>query len=89
MARHDMGLDIHTYDTKFAYAERQVRESALSDKNKALIIAYRDACLVKNICGKVRLIRVMGVLLLYARLLKKDFDQATKEDIVTLPPTLA
>jgi integrase/ribosomal protein L40E len=88
MARHDMGVDIHTYEMKFAYAERQVRESALSEKNKALIIGYRDACLIKNICGKVRLIRVLGVLLLYARILKKDFDQATKEDIERLVTSL-
>jgi integrase/ribosomal protein L40E len=84
MARHEMGLDIHTYQQKFSYAERQVRESEISEKNKTLILGYRDACLVKNVCGKVRLIRVMGVLLLYARLLKKDFDQATKEDIERL-----
>jgi integrase/ribosomal protein L40E len=79
-----MGLDIHTYQEKFAYAERQVRQSEISERNKALILGYRDACLVKNVCGRVRLIRVMGVLLLYARHLKKDFDQATREDVERL-----
>lgn len=88
MARHEMSIDIHTYDQKSEYAERQVRLSELSERNKNLILGYRDACLVKNVCGKVRLIRVLGVLLLYARLLKKDFDTASKEDIERLISTL-
>jgi hypothetical protein len=37
--------------------------------------------LVQQTCGKVRLIRTMGVLLLAARHLAKDFDQATREDL--------
>ena len=88
MARHDMGLDIHTYEMKFAYAERQVRDSELSERNKQLILGYRDACLLKNVCGRVRLIRVQGVLLLLARSLKKDFDQTTREDIERLVSSL-
>ena len=66
---------------KFSGAEHQVRESDISQHNKDLILGYRDACLVKGVCGKVRLIRVLGVLLLFGRLLKKDFDQLTKPDI--------
>lgn len=88
MARHDMGLDIHEYDQKSAYAVRQVRESTLSERNRAFVLAYRDACLVKSVCGNVRLIRVLGVLLLYGRLLQKDFDTVTRADVEGLVSTL-
>lgn len=79
-----MGIDIHTYDVKGVGAEKQVRESDISQRNKDLIFGYRDACLLKSTCGRVRLIRVLGVLLLYARKCKKDFDTLTKTDIEQL-----
>jgi integrase/recombinase XerD len=84
MARHTMGLDIHNYSLKYAQAEAQVRNSDLSPRNKDLIFGYRDACLLKGTCGRVRLIRVMGVLLLYARMLGKDFDTLNRGDIEQL-----
>lgn len=76
-----MTLDIHDYDLKFAAAETQVRANGMSQRNKDLIVGYRDACLLKGTCGKVRLIRVLGVLVLYARLVQKDFDQMTRPDV--------
>lgn len=76
-----MGLDIHNYELKFAQAEAQVQQSDLSQRNKDLILGYRDACLLKGTCGKVRLIRIMGVLVSYARLLPKDFDQLARQDV--------
>lgn len=79
-----MPLDIHNYEKQYTDAERQVRQSALSEKNKALIFGYRDTCLVKATCGRIRLIRVMGALLRFGLLLAKDFDQVTKEDLERL-----
>lgn len=84
MARKDMSIDIHDYNTRFAYAERQIATSDISQHNKDLILRYRDTCLLRNVCNRVRLIRVMGVLLLYARLLKKDFDTITREEVENL-----
>jgi integrase len=82
MARQaEIVVDIHRYENKFAYAEAQVRRSGLSDRNKALILAYRDACLLKNVCGRVRLIRVMGALTTMGMLVGKDFDQANRQDM--------
>jgi integrase len=81
---HRVTLDIHNYDHMYAQAEAQVRQGAISDRNKQLIFSYRDTCLLQQTCGKVRLIRVMGVLVLYARILAKDFDQATREDLQAL-----
>ncbi|MDX2154035.1 MAG: tyrosine-type recombinase/integrase [Bryobacteraceae bacterium] len=74
-------IDIHNYERKYNDAERLVRASAISERNKDLILSYRDTCLLKNICGKVRLIRAIGALLLCARTINKDFDTLTKADL--------
>ena len=76
-----MTLDIHRYEKQWTYTERHVRSSALSQRNKDLILSFRDACLVKGVCGKVRLLRVLGCLQLYARLLPKDFDTWNRQDV--------
>jgi site-specific recombinase XerD len=76
-----MGLDIHHYTTKYERAVAQVQASQLSARNKELILGYRDACLLQQTCGKVRLIRTLGVLLQQATALGKDFDTATREDV--------
>src|SRR5437870_425268 len=73
--------DIHNYDLKYQQTEHQVHSSEISDRNKALILGYRDACVLHNVCGKPRLIRIMGALLLFARLANKSFDTFTKEDV--------
>ncbi|MGK2885618.1 MAG: hypothetical protein ACSLE8_12730, partial [Rhodococcus sp. (in: high G+C Gram-positive bacteria)] len=79
-----MSIDIHNYERMYAQAEALVRVSTISQRNKDLIFAYRDACLVQQTCGKVRLIRGLGALLLFARVLGKDFDTATPEDVRAL-----
>jgi integrase len=79
-----MGLDIHHYGVKYERAIAQVRASSLSHRNKELILAYRDACLLQQTCGKVRLIRTFGVLLQQAQALGKDFDLATRDDLQRL-----
>lgn len=76
-----MTLDIHNYQRMYEAAQAQIAASQLSDRNKELILSYRDACLLQQTCDKVRLIRVMGVLLLAGRELGKDFDAATREDL--------
>ena len=83
-----MTVDIHDYDLKFAAAERQVRDCELSQRNKALILGYRDACILKGTCGRVRLIRILGVLVLFARLVKKDFDTLTRPDVESIVTSL-
>lgn len=81
MARHDRSVDIHNYEHLLSKAEAQVRQSRSSERNKALILQYRDVCMVRNICRNVRLIRVLGVLTLFARTAEKDFDHLSRADI--------
>jgi integrase/recombinase XerD len=82
-----MTLDIHNYPRMYAQAEALIERSTISARNKDFIARYRDACLLQQTCGKVRLIRVMGVLLLAANALAKDFDVATREDLQHLITT--
>jgi integrase len=77
-------VDIHDYERQYEHVQRIVAESELSPRNKALIFGYRDVCLRQGICGKVRLIRILGTLPLFARLLGKDFDLVTRPDVEQL-----
>lgn len=79
-----MGLDIHHYNVRYERAVAHVRVSEISARNKDFILGYRDACLLQQTCGKVRLIRALGVLVLHAGLLGKDFDLATRDDLQRL-----
>ncbi len=79
-----MGLDIRHYAAKYERTLALVQESDLSARNKELIMAYHDACLLQQTCGRVRLIRVLGVLVRHARALGKDFDTATRDDLQRL-----
>lgn len=77
-------VDIHNYALKYRQTEAQVRESEISARNKDLIFGYRDACLLLNTCGRTRLIRVMGALLLFARVVRQDFDTLARADVERL-----
>ncbi|HEY4360278.1 MAG TPA: tyrosine-type recombinase/integrase [Bryobacteraceae bacterium] len=84
MARSERSIDIHGFGRKYLQAAAAVERAEISDRNRHLIFGYRDACLVKSICGKVRLIRVMGALTLFARVIAKDFDTLTRQDLEEL-----
>lgn len=79
-----MTIDIHDYEVAYTRAVAAVERSNISQRNKDLIFGYRDACLVQQLCGKVRLIRAMGALALFASILQKDFDTITKTDVQQL-----
>ena len=83
-----MVLDIHNYERQYEQALANLARSDLSARNQALIRAFCDACLLRQVCGKVRLIRSIGALLLMARHLGKDVPDATREDIERLLATL-
>ena len=81
-------VDIHNYDKQYENWERYVRESSISERNKELIFEYRNACLLRGVCGKVRLIRAFQILLRTAVLLDKDFDTVARKDLEELITTL-
>lgn len=76
-----MAIDIHAFEQQYATALEHLAKSDVSERNKELIRSYCDACLLRQVCGKVRLIRSVIILNLLARQLGKDFDQATRPDL--------
>jgi len=73
--------DIHDYSEKYESALRRVKKSAISQRNKDLILDFDRTCFLEGL-GKPRRIRLIGALFTLARIyLKKDFDKATENDI--------
>ena len=76
-------LDIHDFRKRTEYAVIRLEESNLSGRNKKLIFSFRDFCVLEGISiGRIE--RYLCVLRLLAEILKKDYDKATKNDIVKL-----
>lgn len=77
-------IDIHSFERQWQQALANFERLRISDRNKALVRSYCDACLLRQVCGKVRLIRVVVILGLLARQIEKDFDQLTRADLEVL-----
>jgi len=73
--------DIHDYNKKYDSALKRLKKSAISQRNKDLILDFDRACFLEGL-GKPRRIRLIGALFILAKIyLKKDFDKATENDI--------
>ena len=44
-----MTLDIHNFAKQYAYAQRKMRESEISQRNKDMILGFRDSCLLQQV----------------------------------------
>lgn len=76
-----MDIDIHNFEKQFEQAFANLDRQQISLRNRELIRAYCQACLLRHVCGKVRLARVVITLTMFARQLEKDFDRVTREDL--------
>ena len=74
------GFDIYNYPKRLEADVRQIKKADISEKNKQLIFDFRDFSSLEGI-GLPRTARYMESLKVWAFVLKKDFDKATKEDI--------
>jgi hypothetical protein len=74
-------VDIHNYEQQYIAGEHRLRQSSISERNKELILGYRDACLLHSVCGKPRLIRTFDVLGRCAKIIDKDYDTVTRADL--------
>ena len=54
-----MEIDIHNFEKQFDQAFANLDRQQLSPRNRDLIRAYCQACLLRHVCGKVRLARVV------------------------------
>ncbi|MBM3910728.1 MAG: integrase [Thaumarchaeota archaeon] len=74
--------EIHDYDQRIEALLRTIKHE-LSPKNSQLIINYNKE-MVKESLAKATRRKHLEVLLLQSRIISKDWDQATKEDIDNL-----
>jgi len=81
---NSMALDIHNFERQYDQALANLARSNLSARNQALIRSFCDVCQLRQVCGKVRLIRAVGALGVMAHHLGKDFPDATREDLERL-----
>jgi integrase/recombinase XerD len=72
--------DIYDYTRKLEGAQRKLNASATSNRNKDLIREFDRACFLEAL-SKPRRIKLIGSLTILAELLKKDFDEASKDDL--------
>lgn len=76
-----MEIDIHQFARGYGRALANIDRQAISDRNKQFIRGYCQACLLRQVCGKVRLASAIMTLTMFGRLLEKDFDKVTRVDL--------
>jgi integrase len=76
-----MDIDIHQFARGYDRALANLDRQPISERNKQLIRGYCQACLLRQVCGKVRLASAITTLTKFARLFAKDFDQVTRADL--------
>ena len=77
-------VNIHNYERMFERTLERIQESKeISKKNKEIIFGFRNYLQSEGI-GIAKINRYLGDLTKFNRLLRKQFDKATKEDIRTV-----
>jgi len=74
-------IDIYQYEEQLQSVYRRIENSEITEKNKKLIKEFLDYCFAEGL-SVPRVIKYATTLLSLARLLGKDFDKTTKQDIV-------
>ncbi len=76
-----MTVDIYKYDEQLEKVFERIDKSEITDNNKKLIKDFLDYCFAEGL-SVPRIIKYANTLLTLAKILDKDFDKATKRDIV-------
>ena len=73
--------DIYNYKVRLEGVKRRLEKATISRRNKELISKFDRACFIEGL-SKPRRIKLMGSLIILAEeYLRKDFDNATKEEL--------
>src|SRR3989344_7591802 len=78
-----MKIDIYNYEKNINYEIRNIEKSSMTERNKELIFQFKDFCFMDGL-SKARVNRLLNTTKAIALELKKDFDKATKEDIMRI-----
>ena len=73
-------MGIHNHEKDYERALLKLESTAISDKNKALILEFRDDLILENL-SKIRLTKYVLSLRIIAERAKLDFDKFKLEDI--------
>ena len=76
-----MEYDIHNYEEQLHTALHALATAPISQRNKQLILEFKRHLIVTDI-GTPRITRYVFALKMLARVLDRDFDQATKDDMM-------
>lgn len=74
-------IDIYNYHKRLDSAVKMVKEAQIFERNKQLILEFRDFTSLDGL-SLPRILRYLGVLKDWAKIMNVDFDKATKEDII-------
>ncbi|MFH1637398.1 MAG: tyrosine-type recombinase/integrase [Candidatus Woesearchaeota archaeon] len=73
-------MDIHNYKGRLERTLKRIDEAGISKQNKDLILKFKDYCISEGI-GLAKIERYLCDLKKYAQMLKKNLEEASKEDI--------
>ena len=77
------GFDIYGYPAKLESALRNLRQADISERNKELVLRFKDYLFIQGI-SIPRIIRYVSTFVIFSKKMGVDFDKATKEDIERL-----
>lgn len=73
--------DIYDYNHKLDVIRQRLEKAPISERNKELIGMFDRACFMEGLSKPRRIKLISGLIMLAKVYLRKDFDQATKEDL--------
>ena len=71
---------IYNYDKKLERAERKLRESGVSERNREVIISFKEHCFAEGL-SIGRVVKYLYILTYLAEWFGKDFDEVDRSDI--------
>ncbi len=76
-------IDIHNLASQYERAKTKLEKAHISGRNRDLVLRFERSCNLEGL-GLPRRIKIIGSLIMYSKLLNKDFDKATKDDLQDL-----
>jgi len=76
-------IEVHNYERRLEGVLSRIDESSIDRKSKSLILDFYNDCLSRGL-SKARIVKYLDTLERIARILKKPFKEATKDDITRL-----
>jgi len=76
-------IEVHNYERRLEGVLSRIDESSIDRKCKSLILDFYNDCLSRGL-SKARIVKYLDTIERIARLLKKPFKEATKDDIIRL-----